>query len=723
MAKIPALDRPGPLRPWWMTAIVTGQTTNARLPLSHLGMLPRGDIALSLAAYAADTASTADADPGSAKLRWDHATQASATNLFMSDVDDDSEDHSALWPTLDVGAHLYLHNPDDLDVWQWWSITSVTYSSGYVKLAVTLTGSAGSFGDGAPVVVTVQQPESGGGVDSVNGQTGAVSLALDDLSDVDASAPTDGYALTWNNSAGKWEPTAPTSGMSNPMTTAGDIIIGGTSGAPQRLAAGTDTYVLTMVSGAPAWAAGGGGGGSPGGSDTQVQFNDGGAFAGDSAFTFDKTAKALSAPVMDFGKGTDIARAATTPIGVATGNFVHLTGTTTITSFGTGTAGQIRYIRFGGAGTLTHNATSLILPGGASITTAANDTCVAISEGGSNWRIVQYTKANGQAVVVAGASVANWTTAISTASPNSSAPVASWAATNAATNVDAAFVAKGNGATLAQVPTATLAGGDKRGIYATDFQKVRSASNQVASGQYSVLVGGEQNAVHGQHAVVAGGYSNSANQQKGFVGAGQSNAAGDHSGVVCGSGNSAVGGQYGFIGGGISNVVDEASSWIPGGGYATTRGRKCVGAWAGGNFSAVGDAQHAVGVLRRSTSDATQTELSLDGASPTWYNRWVLPNNSSYLVRGQVVARQDSTGDTAMWEFVACIKRGASAAATAMVVACTPASLAADSGAATWAVAIDADTTNGSLRFRVTGQAAKSIKWVADILASTELVG
>ena len=33
---------------------------------------------------------------------------------------------------------------------------------------------------------------------------------------------------------------------------------------------------------------GGGGGGSPGGSDTQIQFNDGGAFAGTSSFTFNK---------------------------------------------------------------------------------------------------------------------------------------------------------------------------------------------------------------------------------------------------------------------------------------------------------------------------------------------------------------------------------------------------------------------------------------------------
>ena len=34
---------------------------------------------------------------------------------------------------------------------------------------------------------------------------------------------------------------------------------------------------------------GGGGAGTPGGSDTQVQFNDGGSFAGDAGFTYNKT--------------------------------------------------------------------------------------------------------------------------------------------------------------------------------------------------------------------------------------------------------------------------------------------------------------------------------------------------------------------------------------------------------------------------------------------------
>lgn len=57
---------------------------------------------------------------------------------------------------------------------------------------------------------------------------------------------------------------------------------------------GTSGYVLqTNGSGVTSWVASAGG--SPGGSDTQVQFNDGGAFGGDSGLTFNKTTNALTA--------------------------------------------------------------------------------------------------------------------------------------------------------------------------------------------------------------------------------------------------------------------------------------------------------------------------------------------------------------------------------------------------------------------------------------------
>jgi hypothetical protein len=41
--------------------------------------------------------------------------------------------------------------------------------------------------------------------------------------------------------------------MTNPMTAVGDVIKGGTAGAPQRLAIGSNGQVLTVAAGAPAW--------------------------------------------------------------------------------------------------------------------------------------------------------------------------------------------------------------------------------------------------------------------------------------------------------------------------------------------------------------------------------------------------------------------------------------------------------------------------------------
>lgn len=97
-------------------------------------------------------------------------------------------------------------------------------------------------------------------------------------------------------------------------------------------------------------------------------------------------------------KGADIASATTTDIGAATGEFVDVTGTTTITGLGTIAAGIVRTVRFTGALTLTHNATSLILPSSANILTAANDRATFRSLGSGNWICVNYTKANGSPI-------------------------------------------------------------------------------------------------------------------------------------------------------------------------------------------------------------------------------------------------------------------------------------------------------------------------------------
>lgn len=90
----------------------------------------------------------------------------------------------------------------------------------------------------------------------------------------------------------------------------------------------------------------------------------------------------------------DVASATTTDIGAASSDRVRITGTTTITSLGTA-ENTLRFVHFSGALTLTHNATSLILPGATNITTAAGDSAIFSSDADGNWRCLVYQSAAG----------------------------------------------------------------------------------------------------------------------------------------------------------------------------------------------------------------------------------------------------------------------------------------------------------------------------------------
>lgn len=63
----------------------------------------------------------------------------------------------------------------------------------------------------------------------------------------------DGTTLTYDEDNLYITPDASDVGMQNPMTTAGDIIVGGTSGAPTRLAKGTEGQALVINNGNVTW--------------------------------------------------------------------------------------------------------------------------------------------------------------------------------------------------------------------------------------------------------------------------------------------------------------------------------------------------------------------------------------------------------------------------------------------------------------------------------------
>ncbi len=109
-----------------------------------------------------------------------------------------------------------------------------------------------------------------------------------------------------------------------------------------------------------------------------------------------------------FSQGTpqNLVSATTTDIGAQNSVFLNIIGTTTITSFGTNYNGP-RYIRFDGALTLTHNATTLILPGAANITTAAGDSAIVVPIGSpaNGWRVAGYQRSDGSPLAIPNGSV------------------------------------------------------------------------------------------------------------------------------------------------------------------------------------------------------------------------------------------------------------------------------------------------------------------------------
>lgn len=92
-----------------------------------------------------------------------------------------------------------------------------------------------------------------------------------------------------------------------------------------------------------------------------------------------------------------VASAATTDIGAAQGARVAVSGTTGITSFGSA-VNKLRYVRFTGALTMTHHATSLILQGAVNRTTAAGDVGIYVSDASGNWREISYQDVSGHKV-------------------------------------------------------------------------------------------------------------------------------------------------------------------------------------------------------------------------------------------------------------------------------------------------------------------------------------
>jgi hypothetical protein len=238
-----------------------------------------------------------------------------------------------------------------------------------------------------------------------------------------------------------------------------------------------------------------------------------------------------------------------------------------------------------------------------------------------------------------------------------------------------------------------------------------AANRNVASGDFSFVGGGAKNTATALGSVVVGGgfnssstvFGNIASQIGSFVGAGVLNTAS---------------GLYASVLAGSNNLADQNSASVYGGTQATTRaisGNTVTAASVTPVSASRGVSQAAILVLGRETTDATATVITSTIAAAGSTNQVALPINSAYFFKGEVIAGVTAAGDAKGWSIEGVIKRATTAASTALVGTPTVTSLYADTGAATWSVAVTADTTNAALKITVTGAAAVTIRWVAQI--------
>ena len=172
------------------------------------------------------------------------------------------------------------------------------------------------------------------------------------------------------------------------------------------------------------------------------------------------------------------------------------------------------------------------------------------------------------------------------------------------TNANLVIAPNGTGALIASIPDGTVTGGNARGQYAVDLQRIRSAANQIAFSNYSTIAGGFNNLAGGvgsfiggggnnsasgfdDYQVITGGSNNTISQSGGsFIGGGLSNSintvAGTGYSVISGGRNNVVSSQYGTVSGGQSNTASTGThATVVGGQSNTSSGAHSVSGGSG----------------------------------------------------------------------------------------------------------------------------------------------
>lgn len=137
--------------------------------------------------------STTASDPGAGTIRLNNATLASVTAIYIDNVDGNGNTVSGLidamgGPTATNKAILTIRQIDNPVKWASYAVTGVTDSTGYRTLAVSHLASGTRPDNTARVVIGISLSGDDGAsaVNSVNGETGTVTLGAADIDIADS---------------------------------------------------------------------------------------------------------------------------------------------------------------------------------------------------------------------------------------------------------------------------------------------------------------------------------------------------------------------------------------------------------------------------------------------------------------------------------------------------------------------------------------------------------
>jgi len=207
--------------------------------------------------------STSDADNGAGKIAWNHGTIASATVLYVDDVDDASADISGFVQSWDDISNstargiVTITKEGTPATYATFKVSgSVTDASGYTKVPVTHVVSNGSFsdGDGVGVHFSYSGADGSGDIEGVTagtnlsggGTSGTVTVNL-----ADSAADTKGAVIVAGNapaSVGYSSGTATISIADSASGTKGAVIVAGTSPVSVGYSSGTATVAVSDAS-------------------------------------------------------------------------------------------------------------------------------------------------------------------------------------------------------------------------------------------------------------------------------------------------------------------------------------------------------------------------------------------------------------------------------------------------------------------------------------------